>query len=186
MKILCACEESQEVCGAFREKGHEAFSCDLQNCSGKYPQYHIVDDVRNLLDEKWDMIIGFPPCTYLTASSAVRLYHDNGIDIHRYNKLLEARNLFMAIYNADCEKICIENPRPLKIANLPPCDQIIQPYDFGHPYTKETHLWLKGLPILFSSEICVPQTSWTSIHRSAKIRSKTFHGIAVAMSNQWG
>lgn len=218
MYILVACEESQRVCKAFREKGHIAFSCDVIDCSGEHPEWHIKQDVLPLLDgfckfttcdgteyelkQRWDMIIAFPPCTYLTCAGACRLYPTKGvIDPERYKKGLEAKNFFMAIYNANCEKICIENPLPLKVFELPPKSQQIEPFQFGHPYKKRTLLWIKGLPLLVPTEIITEGiTSWVNagtkradgsarkqvgVKHSAKERSKTFEGIAKAMAEQW-
>ncbi len=217
MKVLVACEESQRVCMEFRGLGHEAYSCDTQPCSGGHPEWHIQADVLPLLDgncefqtadgevhridAKWDMIIGFPPCTYFSTAGASRLYHGGKLDKARYEKGLKMRKLFMAIYGADCKRIAIENPTPLKIWDLPKETQVIQPYDFGHPYSKRTCLWLKGLPPLFSTEIVWPYIPYVDggnkradgSHRrvrgkvrNQKDRSKTFPGIAKAMAEQWG
>lgn len=166
MKVLVACEESQRVCIAFRERGHEAYSCDIIECSGGRPEWHIQQDVLPLLngnctfetmdgishyiDGKWDLIIAHPPCTYLSNAGACRLYPKKGqIDPERYRKGLEAKAFFMQIYNACCRKIVIENPVSSKIFNMPPHTQEIQPYQFDsedeHPYTKKTRLWIKGV-----------------------------------------
>ena len=218
MKVLVACEESQRVCMAFRERGHEAYSCDIQPCSGGHPEWHIMQDVVPLLngrcsfktmdgiehsiDGKWDLIIAHPPCTYLTNAGACRMYPQKGkIDPNRFAKAMEAKKFFMAFLNADCEKICIENPIPLSIVELPKKTQVIQPYEFGHPYTKKTYLWLKGLPNLVptnivepvgpyvcgNSEIWKKQAAKGVVYgkeKSAKHRSKTFEGIAKAMASQ--
>jgi hypothetical protein len=222
MNILVACEESQRVCIAFRNKGHNAFSCDIDNCSGGHNEWHIKQDVIPLLNGncefttcdgtlhkingKWDMIIGFPPCTYITAAGACRLYPKKGImDLERFAKGKEAAEFFMAILNADCEKIVVENPTPLKAYNLPKYNQVIEPFQFGHPYKKRTCLWLKGVNPLQPTEIITEGiTSWVcagskdskgnprkaaltnSTFRDAKTRSKTFTGIASAMAAQWG
>ena len=220
MKILVACEESQRVCEAFRKKGHEAFSCDLQECSGGHPEWHIKGDVLPLLNGdctfqtldththtqvgQWDMIIAHPECTYISAAGACRMYPTKGhIDNIRLEKALKAKDFFMKILNADCKCICIENPRPLKVVNLPKESQRIQPYQFGEPWSKLTYLWLKGLPGLLPTEIIAnykPYVSCgTSRHKgnrnkagasraggAAKVRSKTFLGIAAAMAEQWG
>ncbi len=172
MNVLVACEESQRVCSAFRAKGHNAFSCDLQEPSGGHPEWHIKKDVTQILSprdhfcsgyyivfstmdgqyhevEKWDLIIGHPPCTYLSNAGACRLYPRKGeLDQDRFQKGMQAKEFFMKIWNADCERICIENPMPSKIFGLPEKTQVIQPFEFGHPYTKKTYLWLKGLPPL--------------------------------------
>ena len=173
MDILVACEESQRVCKAFREKGHKAFSCDIIDTSGEHPEWHIKQDVLPLLNgfcdftttdgtehrlnKKWDMIIAFPPCTFLTASGAVRLYVKKGvINPERYEKGVEAAKFFKTILNADCEKIVVENPTPMKVFELPKYNQVIEPFMFGHPYKKRTCLWLKGVPQLTPTEIVTP------------------------------
>lgn len=202
MKVLVACEESQTVCKAFRQKGHEAFSCDLQVCSGGHPEWHIYGNVLPLLDEKWDLIIAHPPCTYMSKAGARFMYLTAGIvNQERLDKALAAKEFFMKFMNANCDKICIENPTPLKIVGLPKESQVIQPYQFGHPYSKRTLLWLKGLPELKPTNILteyVPylpsNTSGFSkglggskgIANGSKVRSKTFIGIAQAMAEQWG
>lgn len=204
MKVLVACEESQEVCKAFRRKGHEAYSCDLQECSGGHPEWHIQADALELLKLKWDLIIAHPPCTYMSAAGACRMYPRAGeIDQNRLEKGLAAKEFFMQFYNADCPRICIENPRPLKCIGLPQETQAIQPYDFGEPWSKLTFLWLKGLPPLMATEIVLDYKPYVSCGTSRnkgrpdkagasrkggaqKVRSKTFPGIAHAMAEQWG
>jgi hypothetical protein len=154
MKILVACEESQIVCISFRNRGHEAYSCDIMECSGGHSEWHIKDDVLNHLDDGWDMIIAHPPCTYLTNGGAVRMYPEKGkLNIDRYNKAIESKEFFMKFYNHNCNKICIENPLPMTIIGLPKYDQIVHPYMFGEPYSKKTCLWLKGLPYLNPTNI---------------------------------
>lgn len=204
MKVLVACEESQEVCKAFRERGHEAFSCDLQKCSGGHPEWHIQGDVLDLLTQKWDIIIAHPPCTYLSNAGACRMYpHKGQIDEARFNLAMEAKEFFMMFYNADCERICIENPRPLNCVGLPKETQRIQPYEFGEPWSKLTYLWLKGLPNLQPTKIIENHKPYVSCGTSRnkgnkekaghsraggsqKVRSRTFTGIAQAMALQWG
>lgn len=217
MKILVACEESQAVTRAFRRKGHEAFSCDVQMCSGGFPRWHIKGDALKLINgnvyfltcdgsahyiDKWDMIIAFPPCTYMTNAGAVRMRVNGEIQKERYEKAMQAKEFFMAFYNADCPKIAIENPTPMKLIGLPPYTQAIQPYEYGHPYSKRTCLWLKGLPNLVPTQIIKDHTPWVNggskdangnyrgfpgrKERDPKIRSKTFPGIAQAMAEQWG
>jgi hypothetical protein len=204
LRVLVACEESQEVCKAFRELGFEAYSCDILPCSGGHPEWHLQQDVIPLLKEKWDMIIAFPPCTYLSNAGAARLYPKKGqLNQERYEKGLKAKEFFMNFYEADCQKIAIENPIPTRIYGLPKYNQIIQPYEYGHPYSKKTCLWLKGLPKLQPTEIVTENIiSWVSggskdhkgnprkqsgtKFRDSKTRSKTFPGIAKAMAEQWG
>lgn len=189
MKILVACEESQAVTIELRKLGHEAYSCDLQECSGGHPEWHLQQDVIPLLNKKWDMIIAFPPCTYLSNAGATRLYPYPGyVDSNRFYKGLAAKDFFMRFYNCDCPRIAIENPVPSKIYGLPEYSQIIEPWQFGHPYTKRTCLWLKGLPILYPTNIVKPENAWVfSCDNSdrAKNRAKTFPGIAAAMAYQW-
>ena len=193
MKILVACEESQRVTIELRKLGHEAYSCDILPCSGDHPEWHLQQDVIPLLKEKWDMIIGFPPCTYLSNAGARHLFPKGKLNEERYKKGLKAKELFMAIYNANCPRIAIENPTPSKIYNLPPKSQVIQPWQFGHPYSKRTQLWLKGLPELKPTKIveiessCRKAGNWFNKGGKdrQKNRSKTFTGIAKAMAEQW-
>lgn len=202
MKILVACEESQEVCKAFRARGHEAYSCDIIECSGGHPEWHLQVDASELLKIKWDMILAFPPCTYLTNAGARHLWKNHELNEERFKKGLEAKAFFMQFYNANCDKIVIENPTPSRIFELPEKSQVIQPWQFGHPFTKRTQLWIKGLPLLQPTEIVTPERTWcpsgsysgkhNDKHRGvftkdrAKNRSKTFPGIAKAMAEQWG
>ncbi len=218
MRVLVACEESQSVCVEFRRLGHEAYSCDIEPCSGGHKEWHIQNDVLPFLngncefrtadgtvhriDGSWDMIIAFPPCTYMTKAGAVRMRVKGKIVWERYKKAMEAKSFFMMFYNAECPRIAIENPTPMGIVGLPTYDQAIQPYDFGHPYSKRTCLWLKGLPPLFATEIIMDYEPYVNggckdVHgnyrlfqgrkeRDKKIRSKTFPGIAKAMAEQWG
>ena len=193
MKILVACEESQRVCIELRKLGHEAYSCDILPCSGDHPEWHLQQDVTPLLKEKWDMIIAFPPCTYLSNAGARHLFPGGKLNEERYKKGLLAKELFMSIYNANCPKIAIENPTPSKIYGLPEKTQVIQPWQFGHPYSKRTQLWLKGLPKLIPTNIvevessCRKAGNW--FNKGGKDRqinrSKTFPGIAKAMADQW-
>lgn len=201
MKILVACEESQAVTKELRKLGNEAYSCDIIPCSGGHPEWHIQQDVTPLLKEHWDMIIAFPPCTYLTNAGARHLWKNHELNQERYAKGIKAKEFFMKFYNADCEKIAIENPTPSRIYGLPKETQVIQPYMFGHPFTKRTQLWLKGLPQLQPTDIVQPVRTWcpsgsySGKHEEknrgmfsrdrAKNRSKTFSGIAKAMAEQW-
>lgn len=154
LKVLVACEESQAVCKAFRELGHEAYSCDIQECSGGHPEWHLKQDVLPLLQEKWDLIIAHPPCTYLTNGGAVRMFRREVKEYPPYgtfqmmnlNRLKEgmlARDFFMSFLNAPCERVAIENPVPMSFYMLPPASQIIQPYMFGDPFSKKLACGLK-------------------------------------------
>ena len=194
MKVLIACEESQRVCTAFREKGHEAYSCDIEPCSGGHPEWHIQDDVLKHLDKGWDLIIAHPPCTYLSNAGARFLYPKGILNQDRLKKGLEAKEFFMKLYNANCPKICVENPVSSKIFEMPQHTQEIQPFEFGHPFKKKTRLWLKGLEPLKATNI-VEVSESTKIAGNwfnkggkdrQKNRSKTFEGIAKAMAEQWG
>lgn len=210
MNVLIACEESQRVCTAFREKGHNAFSCDILPCSGGHPEWHIRWDATALLngnctfmtcdgslhriDGKWDLLIAHPPCTYLSNAGARFLYPKGILNEERLAKGLEAKEFFMQFFNADCGKICIENPIPSKIYALPPYTQTVQPWMFGHPVQKKTCFWLKGLPTLEATDVVIERQStkipgnWFNHggKERQKNRAKTFHGIAQAMAEQWG
>ena len=205
MKVLVACEESQAVCKEFRKLGHEAYSCDIVPCSGGHPEWHLQQDVIPLLKEKWDMIIAFPPCTYLTVTGNrwfnIDRYGEKAIQRHKDRK--NAIDFFMAFANADCEKIAIENPVGVMSSEWRKPNQIINPWQFGDAFEKKTCLWLKGLPELkptniveipprkkFDSGKSMPSWYAEAWHlpkeERAKLRSKTFPGIARAMAEQWG
>lgn len=202
MRVLVACEESQAVTIELRKLGHEAYSCDIIPCSGGHPEWHLQQDVIPLLNEKWDMIIAFPPCTYLSNAGACRLYPKKGqLNMERYKKGLEAKEFFLKFLNADCPRIAVENPVSSSVFEMPKHTQEIQPYMFGHPYTKKTRLWLRGLPNLEATNMVEPvgpycpagtgrkdRSKYGSAKRGedAKNRSKTFPGIAKAMAEQWG
>lgn len=185
MKVLVACEESQEVCKAFRARGHEAYSCDLQECSGGHPEWHIKADALELIKIKWDLIIAHPPCTDLAVSGA-RWFEQKRKD----GRQQDAIDFFMRFVNADCEYIAIENPVGIMSTHYRKPDQIIQPWMFGHGETKATCLWLKGLPPLEPTDIVDgrEQRVWKMAPGPdrAKLRSKTYPGIARAMAEQWG
>ena len=142
MRILVACEESQEVTKAFRELGHEAYSCDIQDCSGGHPEWHIKGDaIKEAYSGKYDMMIAHPPCTYLSKAGARWMYPTAGnLCKKRYQKAMEAKDFFMKMINAPIEYIAVENPTPLKVVDLPKHTQAIQPYEYGHPYSKRTLL----------------------------------------------
>lgn len=221
MNVLVACEESQRVTIEFRKLGHKAYSCDLLDCSGNHPEWHIKKDVTLLLNGncifntvdgleheisgKWDMIIAFPPCTYLTVTGN-RWYNYEKYGDKAIQRMLDrndAIKFFMTIVNADCDKIAIENPVGIMSTQWRKPDQIIQPYQYGDPYEKRTCIWLKGLPMLLPTKIVdIPDriqfksgktmAKWyveagnLSKEQRALVRSKTFPGIAKAMATQWG
>lgn len=236
LKVLVACEESQRVCTAFRERGFNAYSADIQKPSGGHPEWHILGDVLKVINpcyhgytnkyniifhtmdgtmhtiDKWDLIIAHPPCTYLTLAGNrwfnIAKYGEKAKQ--RYNNRENAIKFFMNFVNAKCEHIAIENPIGVINTVYKKPDQIIQPYEYGHPYRKSTCLWLKNLPLLQSTKIvdfeCIHSkgksggysgNSWVvrdengkilpyNDARVAKARSKTFEGIARAMAHQWG
>ena len=222
MKILVACEESQAVTIELQRLGHEAYSCDIQECSGGHPEWHIKGDVLPLLNGdcefntmggerhsiagRWDMIIAFPPCTYLSNAGACRLYPKKGqLDMERYQKGLQAKAFFLRFLNADCPHVAVENPVSSSAFEMPRHTQEIQPYQFNddgtHPYTKKTRLWLRGLPMLVpATPGCKPAGPYVPAGtgrknrekygaakrgEDAKNRAKTFSGIARAMAEQW-
>ena len=203
MKVLIACEYSGTVREEFKKLGHDAWSCDILDT--EIPGNHFKGDVLEHLNKDWDLIIAHPPCTYLSNAGACRLYPEKGkLDMVRYQKGLEAKDFFMKFYDNSCTKIAIENPVSSRIFELPKYSQEIQPYEFGHPYTKKTRLWLKGLPklrptnIIDKSEVKTFIESGTSrykntnknknryVARGSKDRSKFWSGIAQAMAQQWG
>lgn len=219
MNVLIACEESQEVCKAFRAEGHRAFSCDIQECSGGHPEWHIQGDCLPLLngncafatsdgriheqDDRWDLIIAHPPCTYLTLTGNKWFkpeYKDRFPERERERE--EAVSFFMQFANADCDRIAIENPVCIMSSRWRKPDQYIEPYFFGDAEKKKTGLWLKGLPKLKPTNIVEPvivhcksganeprwhmETMKLPKEERSRARSKTFHGIAEAMAEQWG
>ena len=203
MKILVACEESQAVTKAFRSEGLEAYSCDIQDCSGGRPEWHIKGDaIAEAYSGKYNMMIAHPPCTYMSKAGARWMYPQAGVlDRERYRLAVKAKEFFMKLWNAPIRYICLENPTPLKVIGLPNHTQVIQPYQFGHPYSKRTLLWLKNLPPLKHTEILkiykpfLPsntggfsrgQGGSRGVARNAKEASVTFEGVAFAMSSQWG
>jgi hypothetical protein len=202
IRVLVACEESQVITRAFRKLGFEAYSCDLQWSSGGHPEWHIRDDVLNIINDNWHLMIAHPPCTYLAKSSAGWLYNSDGSrNVWRWDKLKEGAEFFKKLLNANIPYIAVENPIPLKYAVEiigRKYDQIIQPYQFGHPEQKATCLWLKNLPLLQeTNDVRGKMKNMTKrqIQRlhylppgkdRAKIRSKTYSGIAEAMAIQWG
>lgn len=207
MKILVACEESQAVTVELRKRGHEAYSCDIEPCSGGHPEWHLQQDVTDLLKQKWDMIIAFPPCTFLTGAGNrwfnIEEYGDKAKERHILRE--EAIKFFMLFANANCKRITIENPIGVMSTRWRKPDQIIHPYFFGDPERKSTCLWLKGLPLLQHNkkDHVKPniikykngkgtdskwhmETMKLPADERSKVRSKTFPGIAKAMAEQWG
>jgi site-specific DNA-cytosine methylase len=208
MRVLIACEESQAVCIEFRKRGHEAFSCDILPCSGGHPEWHLQQDVFEVINQGWDMMIAFPPCTHLAVSGAAWFEQKR-----KDGRQQQGIDFFLAICNAPIRKIAVENPVGImsKIYRKP--DQIIQPYYFGDKFQKTTCLWLKNLtPLqhfartdLFAERITHVDRGAIKEYKSgkrmpewyadafklkkderAKMRSKTFPGIARAMAEQWG
>lgn len=226
MNVLVACEESQTVCKAFRKRGHRAFSCDILECSGGHPEWHINGDVLNVLNgcctfqtadththtqrDRWDLIVAHPPCTYLTVTGNKWFNVDRYCDKarQRIKDRADAAEFFMKFVNADCERIAIENPVGFMSTYYRKADQVIHPYMFGDPVRKKTCLWLKNLPLLVPTKIVEPDVvhgdgfsmsgvayfardengkilAWND-PRTARIRSKTYQGIADAIAEQWG
>lgn len=215
LKVLIACEESQTVCAEFRKLGHEAYSCDIQECSGGHPEWHICGDVIPILNGdcdfvtmdsiphhisgEWDLIIAHPPCTYLTVAGAANIpKHPERIELG-----FKAAEFLMSFTNAKCARIAIENPPPMKRFKLPPYTQLTRPYFYGDSNNKPIALWLYGLPELIPTNIVEKDTDivvwydkygnrkscskWynTDTKNHSKHRSKTFPGIARAMAEQW-
>lgn len=206
MKVLIACEESQTVCKEFRKLGHEAYSCDVIDCSGGYTEWHIKADVSTILRKKWDLMIAHPPCTYLSVSGL----HWNKKNPKRALKTELALCFVRKLLDAPIDKIALENPISCISTRIRKPDQIIQPYEFGDDASKKTCLWLKNLPLLKPTEYIEPRIvngkerwsnqsddgqnrdmrtgkvlSWNSAEIK-KLRSKTYQGIAKAMAEQWG
>jgi len=203
MRILVACEESQAVTKELRKLGHEAYSCDVQECSGGHPEWHIQGDaLKTAYGEHWDMMIAHPPCTYLAVSGARWLYNKDGSrNEDRWQKKEAALKFVKALMDAPIEKIAIENPISMISSEIRKPEQIIQPYQFGHPLAKATCLWLKNLPKLQPTDVVEPEyvtsgtgrkwskwfweTSLIPYKERGKARSKTFEGIAKAIADQW-
>ena len=195
--ILVCCEESQAVTKAFRDAGHEAYSNDIQECSGGHPEWHLqMDALKALKLKKWDLVIAHPPCTYLTIS-ANKWYKDQParksgalVGAERRQAREEAIEFFMEFVNADVPRMVIENPICVMSTRYEKPSQIIQPWMFGHGETKATCLWIKGLPNLEPTDVVEgrEQAIWKmspSADRT-KLRSKTYDGVAKAMVEQWG
>lgn len=203
MRVLVACEESQEVCKAFRALGHEAYSCDIEPCSGGHPEWHLQVDALEMLKLPWDMIIAHPPCTYLTNAGNKWFkpeYKERFPD--REQKREDAVSFFMEFWNVDCPRVAIENPQGIMSSRFRKPDQYIEPYMFVDAERKKTGLWLRGLPALTPTDVVEPaiiecasgarEPRWHmgTMHLSpkerSKARSKTFPGVARAMAEQWG
>lgn len=184
MRILVACEESQAVTKELRRLGHDAYSCDLQACSGGHDEWHIQVDALQLLKIKWDMVLAFPPCTHLAVSGA-RYFEEK----RRDGRQQDAIDFFMRFAECDCQRVAIENPVGIMSTVYRKPDQIIQPWQFGHGETKATCLWLRGLPQLRPTEIVDgrEQRIWRMPpgQERAKLRARTYPGIARAMAEQW-
>lgn len=211
INVLIACEESQIECQAFRSLGFNAYSCDLQDCSGGHPEWHIKGNVLMLLDPyylecdstlgihfttcdgvehfipgAWDLIIAHPPCTYLSNAGACRFYNSGVFNSSRYEKTILARQFFEQFLNCSCKHVAIENPKPCGKSGLPKHNDYIEPHMFGDPYSRRTYFWLKGLPPLFPTLHCLDYVSYVCSVYGSKKRSKSFKGIAAAMAEQWG
>lgn len=184
MRILVACEESQAVTKELRRLGHDAYSCDLKACSGGHDEWHIQVDALQLLKIKWDMVLAFPPCTHLAVSGA-RYFEEK----RRDGRQQAAIDFFMRFVECDCQRVAIENPVGIMSTVYRKPDQIIQPWQFGHRETKATCLWLRGLPQLRPTEIVDgrEQRIWRMPPgpERAKLRARTYPGIARAMAEQW-
>lgn len=191
MRVIVGCEFSQVVTLAFREKGHEAYSCDILPAE-KNNNWHFQDDILEVLKiEKFDLAIFHPPCTYISNMSNCRIKEPGRLELRK-----QGMDFFMKLVNAPIALIAIENPRGLPEREYRKADQIIHPYHFGHPVSKQTCLWLKGLPLLIPTNIVTPERkwdgkrwrTWVDICKShtGKYRSITFDGIGKAMSEQWG
>lgn len=212
INILIACEESQAECMAFRERGFRAFSCDVQPCKrGGHPEWHIKGDVTDFLHgrsrfqtmdgkyhrlKKWHLIVAHPPCTYLCKLGASFLYKNPDFEIapsgkaifvnrHRYRKMLEARLFFFECLNAKADFVAVENPLPMALAQLPKPSCFVQPYWYGHKYSKKTLYWLRNLPPLMPDCENPDYKSFVRASRG-KYRARTFAGIAQAIAKQWG
>lgn len=201
INVLIACEESQVECKAFRDAGFNAFSCDVQHPHKRANiSWHIIGDVTPLLQgqttfrtmdnkthrlEKWHLIIAHPPCTYLCKVGSVWMQKDGQVDQQRLAKMMQARKFFMICYDAIADYVAVENPLPMARANLPKPSCFVQPFWFGHPYSKKTLYWLRNLPPLMPEKEIAHFKEYVRSSRG-KYRSRSFLGIAHAMVKQWG
>lgn len=181
MKAIVCCEESQIVCSALVRYGVDAYSNDLVDTLGSFPERHFKCDARELDFSNYDLVIAHPPCTYLSKAGKWCLNRDPD----RYELVKSAVEFFMFFYNLDVPMICIENPVPMKLCGLPKYNQIIQPYQFGDCFSKQTCLWIRGLPLLVPDYIRKPEFSLVEKKRSARDRSRTSTFLADAMAYQW-
>lgn len=203
MRVLVACECSQKVCKAFRRRSIEAFSCDIQDCYGGCPQWHIKGDVLEVLNDGWDLVIAHPPCTYLSKVQGNLIFErlSNGASVVRdYDRLyngLRAAIFFRSFLECSARFVCVENPLMLRCYGIRPPDCVIQPFEFGEPFSKATGLWLRNLPPLMPTDIIDPSSvrSWmrsvpgfskATKFKQARLRSETFQGIADAIASQYG
>lgn len=195
MRVLVACEFTGNVRNAFRARGHEAISCDPAGTES-HPEWHYPGDVADIIDNRWDMMIAFPPCTYLSnagnywlkdfrypPSRAGELWP---LDEERMEQRRLALDFVRLLMGAPIPKICIENPVGVISSQIRKPDQYIQPYWFGHPYSKKTCLWLKGLPRLRATNPVPIRIEVDRGFYGASAKSRTFPGIAEAMAEQWG
>lgn len=201
VNVLIACEESQVECNAFRDAGFNAFACDIQKPRrGAQLDRQIKADVTDFLHgttkfvtldgiwhqvPRWDLIIAHPPCTYLCKSSSLCMVQNGVVNKERLQKMLEARKFFFECLNAQARFVAVENPLPMARAELPPPDCFVQPFWYGHPFSKKTLYWLKNLPPLMADASCATYKQFVRSSRG-KYRSRTFTGIAKAMADQWG
>lgn len=201
VNVLIACEESQRECEAFRVRGFNAFSCDVQPCGGKHPEWHIKGDVSPFLAgrscfvtqdgkrhrlKKWHLIIAHPPCTYLCKVSAVCLVRHGVVDQQRLALMEQARVFFFKCLNANADYVAVENPRPMRRAQLPPPSARASPHNYGNKYSKETYYWLINLPpLIWGAQNTNKPKCFVTASRG-KYRSRTFRELAEAIATQWG
>ena len=205
LKILVACEESQTITKILRAMGHEAYSCDLEDCSGGKPEWHLKGDALEIaydVDRKWDMMIAHPPCTYLTVTGNKWMKPEFQTRFPcRAQQREDAKEFFLKLYNAPISNVAIENPVGVMSTAFRKPDQYVHPFHFGDPHSKKTGWWLRGLPRLKYTQIVEPKFHiykdgrkdplwhFESINlpekERSKVRSKTFEGMAKALSEQW-
>lgn len=201
INILIACEESQRECLAFRSRGFNAYSCDIQACGGEHPEYHIKSDVTRFLDGftdfvtqdgaahsvcSWHLIIAHPPCTYLCKMSSVQMIKHGIVNKKRYAQMLLARDFFFHCLRAKAKYVVVENPRPMARARLPRPDAQASPHNFGSHYSKATYYWLRNLPpLMYGAQLPTKPKCYVKSTRG-KYRSRTSTEIAEAIAEQWG